>query len=857
MAVRAPWRWRERMRLRSSLFVIEALALLRIIVLVVLVLPSVGARCSKRALAAWSGGHLVVACGAVVVTAWRASSGRLGAHEGAAAVGLCCLSVLSCRFLRGAIDYVRSDRAPVLDVYLYAGEHFSRLARAVASTAKASTRRRSCGCYSGAQREDATAALIEPEAEPKLRAALRRFAERSASIRGFWNDRLALELGRARRIARDFETRGRDLFLDTPERRRQKALDEVFSLLIRLFAHEDVLGEIRDAFRGEPSALVFHSLQLAAFALFGAYWDGPALRRCLLDLCAADAYFAHRVEFYLRAFATPETPGLRLTPEAADAVVALRTDVKLAAAAPATKMRAVFATTRPDDDENDDQKESDPVVVVPPRDDDDDDAFDEMPRLVDTLTAISRDLCGIERRERNEVLRARLEAVNRALLPSRAAYVPCGSRGRHERVTKIHAIESKVFSTKERCPYLACLEVELLDDDPTPSSRLLASAICFAPAATTAPSRSEEACDDEEPLGQWRSSNRAESGDSSRSGSAPRVEQQQQQQQQQQHTYGALRAEDDAAPPKEEALASRRSFDSLASRRSFDSLAFPTVVFRECWADKEARLLGEDRGRRRLVPVIVKARDDLRQEQFASQLIAQAAAILEAARVPVWLRPYDVVATGPDAGVIEAVPDSVSLDALRRNDSDYVSLVDFFDRHFGRAGLAAARSAFVESLAPACIISYLLQLKDRHNGNLLIDARGHLFHIDFGYMLASSPGGNFGFESAPFKLTNEFLELVGPDFRRFKDLCVRTFLALRRERHRLILLAEMTVRGCEHLPCFDGRPRETIDALRRRFKPNLADRKVRAFVHGLIDKSTNNWRTSLYDEYQRRCVGIL
>lgn len=74
-------------------------------------------------------------------------------------------------------------------------------------------------------------------------------------------------------------------------------------------------------------------------------------------------------------------------------------------------------------------------------------------------------------------------------------------------------------------------------------------------------------------------------------------------------------------------------------------------------------------------------------------------------------------------------------------------------------------------------------MKDRHNGNLLIDDTGHIIHIDFGFILQTSPGG-VNFESAPFKLTYEYVELMkGKDsdfFGYFKTLMYKGMLTLRK-----------------------------------------------------------------------------
>lgn len=117
------------------------------------------------------------------------------------------------------------------------------------------------------------------------------------------------------------------------------------------------------------------------------------------------------------------------------------------------------------------------------------------------------------------------------------------------------------------------------------------------------------------------------------------------------------------------------------------------------------------------------------------------------------------------SALIEAITDAPSLHALKGQLGRGASLRDHFGARFGPPESPPRRAAqrhFAESMAGYSILSYLFQLRDRHNGNLLLDGEGHLVHIDFSFMLAHSPGG-LNFEASPFKLTRELLEVMDSD----------------------------------------------------------------------------------------------
>lgn len=257
--------------------------------------------------------------------------------------------------------------------------------------------------------------------------------------------------------------------------------------------------------------------------------------------------------------------------------------------------------------------------------------------------------------------------------------------------------------------------------------------------------------------------------------------------------------------------------------------------------------------------VIFKVGDDCRQDVLALQLVSLAKALLEAHSVPLYLFPYRVIATAPGCGVIEVIPKSISRDQLGREKIN--SLYEYFVFRFGGESSQAfheARLNFVRSMAAYSVICYLLAIKDRHNGNIMIDDAGHIIHIDFGFILDIAPGG-ITFENAPFKLTSEMLQVMGgkddnsPYFCWFRELCVQAFLVLRTYASSFLQLVEgMADSG---LPCFKGGER-TLRNLRSRFRLDLDAPAARNLMYDLVYKSCENVRTAMYDRFQLSQNGI-
>lgn len=123
-------------------------------------------------------------------------------------------------------------------------------------------------------------------------------------------------------------------------------------------------------------------------------------------------------------------------------------------------------------------------------------------------------------------------------------------------------------------------------------------------------------------------------------------------------------------------------------------------------------------------------------------------------------------------------------------------LFDYFRKNYGHTrskSFIKAQKNFADSLAAYSLVCYILQIKDRHNANIMLTKDGHIVHIDFGFILTTAPGRGIKMETAPFKLTAEFVKILGGGphsdiFRRFQQQMVKGFLQLNKEAAKIILL---------------------------------------------------------------------
>ncbi len=113
-------------------------------------------------------------------------------------------------------------------------------------------------------------------------------------------------------------------------------------------------------------------------------------------------------------------------------------------------------------------------------------------------------------------------------------------------------------------------------------------------------------------------------------------------------------------------------------------------VFGRPWADECESIRQQSPYRNvkgwRLASFIIKAGEDIRKEALVMQVMSKLWTYFQAEIPPhlrPYLRPYTIMCTGGDAGIVECLPDVKSVNEVKKETDGFTTLNEFFERAFG------------------------------------------------------------------------------------------------------------------------------------------------------------------------------
>ena len=146
-----------------------------------------------------------------------------------------------------------------------------------------------------------------------------------------------------------------------------------------------------------------------------------------------------------------------------------------------------------------------------------------------------------------------------------------------------------------------------------------------------------------------------------------------------------------------------------------------------------------------------------------------------------FIQTYEAIPYTETKGMVEIVEDCMSLKQLQAAE---ISVQNFIIQYNRFENNTQIRNRFIGSLAASTVASIILGINDRHGGNLMLDTKGHIFHIDFEYLMNKQPRNIQSLTSnTSFVVCDNIIDAIGgknsDDFQRFKILCQDLYSCIR------------------------------------------------------------------------------
>ncbi|AJV73604.1 Vps34p [Saccharomyces cerevisiae YJM244] len=236
--------------------------------------------------------------------------------------------------------------------------------------------------------------------------------------------------------------------------------------------------------------------------------------------------------------------------------------------------------------------------------------------------------------------------------------------------------------------------------------------------------------------------------------------------------------------------------------------------------------------------LMFKVGDDLRQDQLVVQIISLMNELLKNENVDLKLTPYKILATGPQEGAIEFIPNDTLASIL----SKYHGILGYLKLHYPDENATLGVQGwvldnFVKSCAGYCVITYILGVGDRHLDNLLVTPDGHFFHADFGYILGQDPKPFPPLMKLPPQIIEAFGGAESSNYDKFRSYCFVAYSILRRNAGLILNLFELM--KTSNIPDIRIDPNGAILRVRERFNLNMSEEDATVHFQNLINDSVN------------------
>lgn len=245
-------------------------------------------------------------------------------------------------------------------------------------------------------------------------------------------------------------------------------------------------------------------------------------------------------------------------------------------------------------------------------------------------------------------------------------------------------------------------------------------------------------------------------------------------------------------------------------------------------------------------PIIFKSGDDLRQDQLVIQIIQLMDQLLRNENLDLKLTPYSVLATSPNDGAMQFVPNETVAHVI----GEYHGILPFLRKYSADTDAPygvkmEVMDTFVRSCAGYAVITYLLGVGDRHLENLLITFDGHFLHIDFGYILGQDPKPFPPMIKLPIQLIDGMGGITSDNYVKFCSYCFTAFTTLRRSSN--LILALFSLMTESSIPNIMTERGQAIHKVEERFCLNLTEQDAILRFKNLIDDSVNAFLPMVID----------